>query len=178
MAKPIAHLLPFCTLLVCLVGAIHPATAQISDTLFPLAFANPDPNLHSPFKDLSILRASANGHKESGTVEVAMVVTNQSYKIASLIFSINPVLSKAADDLDSLYSINQLRFGASRRDSTSVVSIQLRPNQMLHFGLYINNVPLDARYIRKVVLLTSLTLDQVSMGQDNIILTDLKIDWK
>lgn len=178
MPKPIIHLLKLCTLMAGLVGPSPGAMAQIGDTLFPAIPVVSNPNLYSPFKDLSILRASAEGHKESGTVEVSLVVSNLSYKIASVLFSTNPVLSKAADDLDSLYPISQLRFGAFKRDSADLVSVQLRPSQMLHFGLFIKNVPPGARLIRKIVLLTSLTLNQVSMGQDNIVLTDLKIDWK
>lgn len=178
MPKPIMHLLKLCTLMILIAGPSTRAEAQVGDTLFPTLPVAPDPNLYSPFKELSIIRASAEGHKESGTVEVALVVSNLSYKIASVLFSTNPVLSKAADDLDSLYPISQLRFGTFKRDSAAYVSVQLRPSQMLHCDLYINHVPPDAQYIRKVVLLTSLTLNQVSVGQDNIILTDLKIDWK
>jgi hypothetical protein len=165
MPKRLLHLLLF----LCLVTR---GMAQ-EDTAY-----SPDTKMHSPFKALPILRATAIGHKESGTVDVAMVLANQSYKNASLIFSINPSLSKASDDLDSLYSISQIRFGTYKKDSAMDMTVNLRPNEMLHCGLYINNVPLNAQYIRKLIIMTSLSLDNENVGQENILLQDIKITWR
>jgi hypothetical protein len=136
------------------------------------------PNAHSPFKAISLSRVSAIGHRESGTVDVVFTASNQSTQVASLSFSINPLLSKASDDLDTIYHISQLRFGSNRRDSTSVDIIELRPDQAVHCGVYIAHVPLEAQYIRKLVLFTSLKLDDANQGEDNIILTNLPITWK
>jgi hypothetical protein len=148
------------------------AHAQTADTTVG------NPLAHSPFKTLSLDRLAANGHKESGIVDIIFTASNQSPRIASLAFSINPALSKAADDFDTVYHITQLRFGSTKRDSTDVVIVEIRPDQALHCGLYITGVPLNARYIRKVVLFTSLRLDDVPQGEDNIVLTNLPITWK
>lgn len=188
------HLYPYrtlrlCTATLCFSLSLLRGLGQAGDTAGPVVPSNTnspllvgvvggDPNAHSPFKAISLDRVSANGHKESGTVDVVFTAANQSTRVASLSFSINPLLSKASDDLDTIYHISQLRFGSNRRDSTSVDVIELRPDQALHCGVYINHVPLEARYIRKLVLFTSLKLDDANQGEDNIILTNLVIHWK
>jgi hypothetical protein len=158
--------------------------AQANDTIFPSATGpTDDPVAQSPFKNLSILKPHATGHKSSGTVDIAFSAINQSTQTATLIFSMNPGLSKASDDLDSLYSISQVRYGQTKQEpgdnSANVTyTVMLKPDQALHLGMYVNNVPLTALYIRKAVILTSLSLDDVPSGEDNIVLTNLKIDWK
>jgi hypothetical protein len=161
-------------------GAVLRTRGQATDSLFPPAHTLvPDPNVKSPFKTIIVLRPLANGHKNTGTVDIAFTVGNQSTRIASLLFSTNPVLSKAADDLDSLYPISQLRFGTNKQDPGMPPStVELHPDQTLHCGVYISNVPLGARYVKKFVLFTSLTLGEVSAGEDNIIFTDIPIVWK
>lgn len=173
-------------LFVCLTGLILTGRVQVQaqapdpDSLFPSAHALvPDPNVKSPFKSIIVLHPIARGHKSTSTVDVTFTVGNQYPQTAALLFSTNPALSKAADDLDSLYSISQVRYGSNKQDTTMPpTTVELHPDQTLHCGIYINNVPLAARYIAKLVLLTSITVNQVSAGEDNIIFTNIPIDWK
>jgi hypothetical protein len=161
----------FVVVFMCLfVGGV----AQAVDTAGPFG----GPTFSSPFKSISLVRVAANGHKDSGTVDVVFTATNQSTKVTSLVFSINPTLSKAADDLDSIYPIDQLRFGTTRKDPETNTTVELRPDQALHCGAYLIHVPLTAQYIRKFVLFTSLKADDGPPVEDNIILTNLPIIWK
>ena len=170
------HPLRFYPIILCLSFLLLKGQAQTTDTT---AIMPGPPVAHSPFKTITLERVSANGHKDSGVVDVVFTANNQSVQIASLIFSINPALSKAADDQDSIYPISQLRLGANKKDpDNNVITVELRPDQALHCGLYLAHVPLTARYIRKVVLFTSLRLDDAPQGEDNIILTNLEIRWK
>jgi hypothetical protein len=161
----------FVVVFMCL--SIH-GMPQAVDTTGPFG----DPTITSPFKSISLVRVAANGHKDSGTVDVVFIATNQSTKVASLVFSINPTLSKASDELDSIYPVNQLRFGTTRRDPETNTTIELRPDQALHCGAYLIHVPLTARYIRKFVLFASLKTDDAPPVEDYIILTNLPIIWK
>ena len=161
------------------IGLTLHTGAQVQDSLFPPARTlAPDPTIHSPFKSIVLLHPVAIGHKTSGIVDIAFTVGNQSTQIAALIFSTNPSLSKASDDLDSLHTISQVRLGTTKRDSDIPITVELHPDQTLHCGIYVSDVSLGAQYIRQLVLLTSLTLDDVSSGEDNIIFTNIRIDWK
>ncbi|WP_133996105.1 hypothetical protein [Dinghuibacter silviterrae] len=163
-------------LTLCLSAVLLQGHAQTSDSVARSIYG--DFNVHSPFKTLSVDRVSANGHKDSGTVDVVFTATNASTQTASLLFSMDSALSKASDDLDTFYAINQVRLGSNRKDPGTVTVVELRPDQAIHCGLYFVHVPLTARYITKLVLFTSLKLDEVSQGEDNIVLTNLEIHWK
>lgn len=175
-------------LLLALSVLLFQARAQNGDTgpVVPSIKTNPalaaasgdNPVARSPFKTLNVDRLSANGHKESGIVDIVFTASNQSTRTASLAFSIDTALSKASDDFDTVYHFSQLRFGTTKRDSNEIVTVELRPDQELHCGFYIAGVPLNARFIRKVVLFTSLRLDDVPQGEDNILLFNLPIIWK
>ena len=159
------------------VGPLVPSVATHSVLV---AAPGGSPAVQSPFKALTLERVAANGHKESGIVDVVFTAGNQSAQTASLVFSIDTAVSRAADDLDSLYPISQLRLGSTRKDSSDINAyvVILRPDQSLHCGLYLHNVPLTARYIRKVILFTKLSLDSAPQGEDNIIFANLPITWK
>ena len=163
-------------------GDTGPVVPSVKSNPALVATPGGAPLAHSPFKALNLDRLAANGHKESGIVDIVFTASNQSTRIASLAFSIDPALSKASDDFDTVYHFTQLRFGATKSDSTSnaasVTTIELRPDQALHCGFYIAGVPLTARYIRKVVLFTTLRLDDVPQGEDNIVLFNVPIIWK
>jgi hypothetical protein len=165
----------------CLSALLLQGRAQVTDSTGPLAGVPTtygDPNIHSPFKTLTLDRVAANGHKESGTVDVVFTATNISTRIASVLFSMDTALSKASDDRDTLYTVSQLRLGTNRKDPGTISVVELRPDQSIRCGVYFVHVPPNARYIRKFVLFTSLKLDEVSQGEDNIILTNLEIHWK
>jgi hypothetical protein len=176
----------FIVLFICLSGLIlisraqAQAQGQAPDSLFPPAHTLvPDPNVKSPFKSIIVLHPVANGHKNTSTVDIAFTVGNQSSYIAALLFSTNPAVSQAADDLDSLYSISQVRYGTNKQDSTMPpTAVELHPDQTLHCGVYISNVPPGAQYISKLVLLTSLTINEISAGEGNILFTNIPIVWK
>lgn len=152
--------------------------AQTGDSSGGPVVSGGSPMARSPFKTLNLDRLAANGHKESGVVDIIFTASNQSPQIASLAFSIDPALSKASDDFDTVYHFSQLRFGTTRRDSTEIVTVELRPDQALHCGFYITGVPLNARFIRKAVLFARLRLDDVPQGEDNILLLNVPITWK
>ena len=152
-----------------------------SDSLFPAHTLVADPNVKSPFKSIILLHPVANGHKNTATVDIAFTVGNQNPSTAALLFSTSFSVSKAADDLDSIYPISQIRFGTTKKDPSDPdmpMVVELRPDQTLHCGIYIAGVPLQAKYIAKLVLLTSLTVNQASVGEDNIIFTNIPIVWR
>ncbi len=139
---------------------------------------NPETSVKSPFKALNMMHAVAVGHKSSGTVDVAFTMVNQSNNNAAIMFNINPSLSKAADDLDSLYNISQVRLGDARKDSDQVYNIVLRPGQSIHLGFYLLHVPLKAQYIQKMAILSSLALDDIPQGAETMLLYNVRITWR
>jgi hypothetical protein len=154
------------------------ARAQTIDSLGTFT-NNPETTITSPFKSLNMLHAVAAGHKSSGTVDVAFTMVNQSTNTANIMFNINPSLSKAADDLDSLYNISQVRLGDARKDSSDqVYNIILRPGQSIHLGFYLLHVPLKVQYIQKMAILLSLALDDMPQGAESIMLYNVKVTWR